>query len=78
MKKLLQKTLFVVCFSLLYIGANAKLVMVTPTNSTTNCNGSAAIDSTQFISTSWYWSDSSAILQQGGMKFENRCEGNIL
>ena len=75
MKKLLQKTLFVVCFSLLYIGANAQLVMVTPTNSTTNCNGSAAIDSTQFISTSWYWSDSSTIIQQGGMKFENRCEG---
>ena len=52
MKKLLQNTLFVVCFLLLYIGANAQLVMVTPTNSSTNCNGSAAIDSTQFINNS--------------------------
>ena len=50
--------------------------MVTPTNTPTNCNGSATIDSTQFFSTSWYWSDSSSVLQQGGMKFENRCSGD--
>jgi hypothetical protein len=80
MKKLIQN-FSLIAFSFVFcLGLNAQnLVNTFPSSSTTNCNGKAEIDSLNFAATNatnWYWSDASTILQQGGVKFDNRCPGD--
>ena len=80
MKKTLQNLSIVAVCLFIYAGAFAQnLVQISPSNSSTNCDGIASIDSTIFVSASWYWSNSSGtVIQQGGLKAEQLCPGDYI